>query len=59
MLAISIQDLRPYWHMFLPFLYAVVSGAVRSFSVLFAKSMYASAYHFLAFLRTAKIGHLC
>jgi hypothetical protein len=43
MLAISGQDLRSYWHMLLPFSYVVVSGAVGSFSVLFAKSLYASA----------------
>uniref|UniRef100_A0A2K2BMB7 Probable magnesium transporter n=1 Tax=Populus trichocarpa TaxID=3694 RepID=A0A2K2BMB7_POPTR len=39
MLAISGQDLRPYWHMLLPFSYVVVLGAVGSFSVLFAKSL--------------------
>ncbi|KAF3435337.1 hypothetical protein FNV43_RR22424 [Rhamnella rubrinervis] len=33
------QDLRPYWHMLLPFSYAIVSGAVGSCSVLFAKSL--------------------
>ncbi|KAB5527520.1 hypothetical protein DKX38_021367 [Salix brachista] len=38
-LAISGQDLRPYWQMLLPFSYAVVSGAVGSCSVLFAKSL--------------------
>ncbi|CAN6572525.1 unnamed protein product [Malus baccata var. baccata] len=37
--AVSGQDLRPYWHMLLPFSYAIVSGAVGSFSVLFAKSL--------------------
>ncbi|KAJ4729595.1 Protein of unknown function (DUF803) [Melia azedarach] len=37
--AISGQDLRPYWHMLLPFSYAIVSGAVGSCSVLFAKSL--------------------
>ncbi|PHT57125.1 putative magnesium transporter NIPA8 [Capsicum baccatum] len=30
---------KPYWHMLLPFSYAVVSGAVGSCSVLFAKSL--------------------
>ncbi|KAG4119233.1 hypothetical protein ERO13_D11G065866v2 [Gossypium hirsutum] len=35
-LAVSGQDLRPYWNMLLPFSYAVVSGAVGSCSVLFA-----------------------
>lgn len=35
----SGQDLRPYWHMLLPFSYAIVSGAVGSCSVLFAKSL--------------------
>jgi hypothetical protein len=39
MLAVSGQDLRPYWHMLLPFSYAIVSGAVGSCSVLFAKSL--------------------
>ncbi|KAG8477203.1 hypothetical protein CXB51_030984 [Gossypium anomalum] len=38
-LAVSGQDLRPYWNMLLPFSYAVVSGAVGSCSVLFAKSL--------------------
>uniref|UniRef100_A0A2K2BMD1 Probable magnesium transporter n=1 Tax=Populus trichocarpa TaxID=3694 RepID=A0A2K2BMD1_POPTR len=33
MLAISGQDLRPYWHMLLPFSYVVVLGAVGSFSM--------------------------
>ncbi|XP_010554143.1 PREDICTED: probable magnesium transporter NIPA8 [Tarenaya hassleriana] len=33
------QELRPYWHMLLPFSYAVVSGAIGSCSVLFAKSL--------------------
>ena len=35
----SGHDLRPYWHMLLPFSYAMVSGAVGSCSVLFAKSL--------------------
>ncbi|XP_022774174.1 probable magnesium transporter NIPA8 isoform X2 [Durio zibethinus] len=39
LLAVSGQDLRPYWNMLLPFSYAVVSGAVGSCSVLFAKSL--------------------
>ncbi|XVF59921.1 hypothetical protein PTKIN_Ptkin08bG0000800 [Pterospermum kingtungense] len=39
LLAVSGQDLRPYWKMLLPFSYAVVSGAVGSCSVLFAKSL--------------------
>lgn len=39
LLAIGGQDLRPYWHLLLPFSYAVVSGAVGSCSVLFAKSL--------------------
>ncbi|GKV43336.1 hypothetical protein SLEP1_g50639 [Rubroshorea leprosula] len=38
LLALSGQDLRPYWHTLLPFSYAVVSSAVGSCSVLFAKS---------------------
>ncbi|KAI4367315.1 hypothetical protein MLD38_023066 [Melastoma candidum] len=33
------HELRPYWRMLLPFSYAVVSGAVGSCSVLFAKSL--------------------
>uniref|UniRef100_A0A2P2M6I5 Probable magnesium transporter n=1 Tax=Rhizophora mucronata TaxID=61149 RepID=A0A2P2M6I5_RHIMU len=39
LIAVSGQDLRPYWHMLLPFSYATVSGAIGSFSVLFAKSL--------------------
>ncbi|OAY52613.1 probable magnesium transporter NIPA8 [Manihot esculenta] len=39
LIAVSGQDLRPYWQMLLPFSYAVVSGAVGSCSVLFAKSL--------------------
>ncbi|KAK4272268.1 hypothetical protein QN277_020850 [Acacia crassicarpa] len=39
LLALAGQDLRPYWHLLLPFSYAVVSGAVGSCSVLFAKSL--------------------
>ncbi|EXB41422.1 hypothetical protein L484_007572 [Morus notabilis] len=39
LLAVSGHDLRPYWHMLLPFSYAIVSGAVGSCSVLFAKSL--------------------
>ncbi|KAH9791492.1 putative magnesium transporter NIPA8 [Citrus sinensis] len=38
LLAVSGQDNR-YWRMLLPFSYAIVSGAVGSFSVLFAKSL--------------------
>ncbi|KAK9925611.1 hypothetical protein M0R45_033930 [Rubus argutus] len=37
--AVSGHDLRSYWNMLLPFSYAIVSGAVGSFSVLFAKSL--------------------
>lgn len=37
--SVSGPDLRPYWHILLPFSYAVVSGAVGSCSVLFAKSL--------------------
>lgn len=33
------QDFNPYWRMILPFSYAIVSGAVGSCSVLFAKSL--------------------
>ncbi|KAF8378088.1 hypothetical protein HHK36_029424 [Tetracentron sinense] len=39
LLAVSGHELRPYWHMLLPFSYAIVSGAVGSCSVLFAKSL--------------------
>ncbi|XP_022740388.1 probable magnesium transporter NIPA8 isoform X2 [Durio zibethinus] len=39
LLTVSAQDLRPYWNMLLPFSYAVVSGALGSCSVLFAKSL--------------------
>ncbi|ESW23687.1 hypothetical protein PHAVU_004G068100 [Phaseolus vulgaris] len=39
LLAVSGHDLRPYWSMLLPFSYAIVSGAVGSCSVLFAKSL--------------------
>lgn len=39
LIAVSGQELRPYWHMLLPFSYAIVSGAVGSCSVLFAKSL--------------------
>ncbi|KAI4350410.1 hypothetical protein L6164_004868 [Bauhinia variegata] len=39
LLTVSGQELKPYWQMLLPFSYAVVSGAVGSCSVLFAKSL--------------------
>ncbi|XP_061349032.1 probable magnesium transporter NIPA8 [Gastrolobium bilobum] len=39
LLAVSGHDLKPYWNMLLPFSYAIVSGAVGSCSVLFAKSL--------------------
>lgn len=39
LLAISGHDLKPIWGMLLPFSYAVVSGAIGSCSVLFAKSL--------------------
>ncbi|XP_027101850.1 probable magnesium transporter NIPA8 [Coffea eugenioides] len=39
LLAVPGQDLKPYWQMLLPFSYAIVSGAVGSCSVLFAKSL--------------------
>ncbi|THG02223.1 hypothetical protein TEA_004568 [Camellia sinensis var. sinensis] len=39
LLAIPGYDLKPYWQMLLPFSYAIVSGAVGSCSVLFAKSL--------------------
>ncbi|CAN0876026.1 Probable magnesium transporter NIPA8 [Linum grandiflorum] len=39
LLAVSGQDLRPHWQTLLPFSYALVSGAVGSCSVLFAKSL--------------------
>lgn len=38
-LSVSEHDLSPYWRMLLPFSYAIVSGAVGSCSVLFAKSL--------------------
>lgn len=38
-LSVSGHDLSPYWRMSLPFSYAIVSGAVGSCSVLFAKSL--------------------
>lgn len=39
-LATSGHELKSYWQMMIPFSYAVVSGAVGSCSVLFAKSLY-------------------
>ncbi|KAK7290588.1 hypothetical protein RIF29_05114 [Crotalaria pallida] len=39
LLTILGHDLRPYWHMLLPYSYAVVSGSIGSCSVLFAKSL--------------------
>ncbi|XXG49706.1 hypothetical protein AAC387_Pa02g3808 [Persea americana] len=39
LLSVSGLDLTPYWNVLLPFSYAVVSGAVGSCSVLFAKSL--------------------
>ncbi|KAJ4974949.1 hypothetical protein NE237_008123 [Protea cynaroides] len=39
LLAISGHDISHYWNMLLPFSFAVVSGAVGSCSVLFAKSL--------------------
>ncbi|KAL0377228.1 UNVERIFIED_CONTAM: putative magnesium transporter NIPA8 [Sesamum radiatum] len=39
LLAIPGNDIKPYWHMLLPLSYAIVSGAVGSCSVLFAKSL--------------------
>ncbi|KAI3472619.1 hypothetical protein Pfo_029189 [Paulownia fortunei] len=39
LLAIPGNDIKPYWHMLLPLSYAMVSGAVGSCSVLFAKSL--------------------
>nr|GLL16385.1 probable magnesium transporter NIPA8 [Ipomoea trifida] len=33
------NDLNPFWQMLLPFSYAIVSGTIGSFSVLFAKSL--------------------
>ncbi|KAK4346144.1 hypothetical protein RND71_032483 [Anisodus tanguticus] len=39
MFAVPMNESKPYWHMLLPFSYAVVSGAVGSCSVLFAKSL--------------------
>ncbi|KAK6118745.1 hypothetical protein DH2020_047512 [Rehmannia glutinosa] len=37
--AIPGNDIKRYWHMLLPLSYAIVSGAVGSCSVLFAKSL--------------------
>ncbi|KAK4771728.1 hypothetical protein SAY86_013503 [Trapa natans] len=39
LLVIAGNELQPYWHLLLPFSYAVVSGAIGSCSVLFAKSL--------------------
>lgn len=39
LLAIPGKDLMPYWKLLLPFSFAVVSGAIGSCSVLFAKSL--------------------
>ncbi|KAK9678047.1 hypothetical protein RND81_11G184500 [Saponaria officinalis] len=39
LLATSGDELKSYWQMMLPFSYAIVSGAVGSCSVLFAKSL--------------------
>ncbi|PIA41310.1 hypothetical protein AQUCO_02200010v1 [Aquilegia coerulea] len=39
LLSVLGHELSPYWHMLLPFSYAMVSGAVGSCSVLFAKSL--------------------
>ncbi|GMH24430.1 hypothetical protein Nepgr_026273 [Nepenthes gracilis] len=39
LLAVSGHELKPYWQMLLPYSYAIVSGAVGSCSVLFAKSL--------------------
>lgn len=39
LLAIPGKDLMPYWKLLLPFSFAVVSGALGSCSVLFAKSL--------------------
>ncbi|CAL5185509.1 unnamed protein product [Lathyrus oleraceus] len=39
LIAVSGHELKPFWSMLLPFSYAVVSGAIGSCSVLFAKSL--------------------
>ncbi|KAH6823737.1 magnesium transporter [Perilla frutescens var. hirtella] len=39
MFALPGSDIKPYWQMLLPLSYAVVSGAIGSCSVLFAKSL--------------------
>ncbi|XP_058722697.1 probable magnesium transporter NIPA8 [Vicia villosa] len=39
LIAVSGHELKPFWNMLLPFSYAVVSGAIGSCSVLFAKSL--------------------
>ncbi|KAL8511266.1 hypothetical protein ACS0TY_017902 [Phlomoides rotata] len=38
--AIPGSDIKPYWQMLLPLSYVIVSGAVGSCSVLFAKSLH-------------------
>ncbi|XP_020581323.1 probable magnesium transporter NIPA8 [Phalaenopsis equestris] len=52
-LSVYGNDFNPYWRMILPFSYAIVSGAIGSCSVLFAKSLsnmlrltMSSNYHF-------------
>lgn len=39
LVSIPGRELKPYWQMLLPFSYAIVSGAIGSCSVLFAKSL--------------------
>ncbi|CAH9088960.1 unnamed protein product [Cuscuta epithymum] len=39
LISVPGNNLKPYWQMLLPFSYAIVSGAVGSCSVLFAKSL--------------------
>lgn len=39
LISIPGQEISSYWKMLLPFSYAVVSGAIGSCSVLFAKSL--------------------
>ncbi|WCJ24291.1 Serine/arginine-rich splicing factor 3 [Euphorbia peplus] len=50
LVAYSGHDVRPYWKMLLPFSYAVVSGAIGSCSVLFAKSLYFRNYDYVYML---------
>ncbi|GAA0171605.1 secondary carrier transporter [Lithospermum erythrorhizon] len=39
LISLPANEIKHYWHMLLPFSYAIVSGAIGSCSVLFAKSL--------------------